>query len=66
MKQVRAVSGVPLGAAYDAENDVVALTFVLDDGDHLHVQIGRSQLQTLSQHIAHVASQLPAKKRRGE
>jgi hypothetical protein len=64
VKQVHAVKGVPFGIELDAADKAAFVVFLLENGDHLHIQIDQSQLETLSRHIGYAVSQLPAKTRR--
>lgn len=54
--QVHVVTATPIGAAW-AELDVADITFVQENGDHLHVLISRAAVETLHHHIEHIRSQ---------
>ena len=62
--QIRVITGSPIGAAW-AESDVADLTFVLEGGDHLHLQTSRAGLENLSRHIEHILSERPSPPDRG-
>ena len=56
-QQMRVVSGAPLGADIDQSGETEFVTFLLADGDHLHVEMATGGLQTLSRHIEHAPGQ---------
>lgn len=56
--QVRAVKAIVLGATFVQEDDTADITFVLENGDHLHVILSPSSLHSLCRHIENVADQM--------
>lgn len=60
--EVKVFIGSSIGAAW-AETDVADLTFVLENGDHLHVQTSRAALENLSRHIEHILADKPSRPR---
>ena len=66
MGQVQVVKGSPLGVEPDFEEQVVSLSFVLENGDHLHVLIGQQQLDTLIRHSEYAASKIREQKPHGK
>ena len=60
MPLVHAITADVLGAGYHSQDDTVSVTFVLQDGDHLHVSLSRAGFENLSRHIRYVdAVELP-------
>ncbi len=56
--EITVIRAVPLGADADLENEIAYVTFVLENGDHLHVEMAIHGLEKLSRHIEHAREQL--------
>jgi hypothetical protein len=64
MKEVGVIRGIPFGVRADLEDHSALVDFLLEGGDHLHIEVSQQQLDTLFQHIADAIAQLSAGTRR--